>query len=164
MVTHSPAPQPQVVDAEWITFPGGELEGKRPRARCPACLAQGGRPESRAPLCFQCYRAELDRDRALEAAGQLDTASEERFQTALPFEPIDVPRLQMLRVARAAERAGLQMGVGRYVDKRRRAQIAARHALQQIAAGVQARGATLAAIHAAELQLPEAWIPFVVSR
>ncbi len=56
------------------------------------------------------------------------------------------------------------MGAGRYVDKRRQAQIAARHALQQIAAGVQARSATLAAIHAAELQLPEAWIPFVVSR
>jgi hypothetical protein len=168
MVIHGPAPQPQVVDAEWMTFPGGELEGKRPRARCPACLARGGRPESRAPLCFQCYRAELDRERALKAAGQLDTASDERFQTTLPFEPVDMPRLQMLRVARAAERAaeraGRQMGAGRYVDKRRQAQIAARHALQQIAAGVQARGATLAAIHAAELQLPEAWIPFVVSR
>ncbi len=75
-----------------------------------------------------------------------------------------MPRLQMLRRERAAERAALQMGAGRYVDKRRQAQIAARHALQQIAAGVQARGATLAAIHAAELQLPEAWIPFVVSR
>jgi hypothetical protein len=56
------------------------------------------------------------------------------------------------------------MGAGRYVDKRRQAQIAARHALQRIAAGVQARGVTLAAIHAAELQLPEAWLPFVVSR
>ena len=164
MVTHSPAPPPQVIDAEWITFPGGELEGKRPRVRCPACLARGGRPESRAPLCFQCYRAELDRERALKAAGQLDTSSDERFQTTLPFEPVDLPRLQMLRVARAAERAGLRIGAGRYVDKRRQAQIAARHALQQIAAGVQARGATLAAIHAAELQLPEAWIPFVVSR
>ena len=58
----------------------------------------------------------------------------------------------------------MQMGAARYVDKRRQAQIAARHALQQIAEGVQARGATLAAIHAAELQLPEAWLPFVVSR
>ena len=132
--------------------------------RCAACRARGGAPESRAPLCFQCYRAELDRERALKAAGQLDTASDERFQSTLPFEPIDMPRLQMLRLERAAERAALQMGAGRYVDKRRQAQIAARHALQQIAAGVQARGATLAAIHAAELQLPEAWIPFVVSR
>jgi hypothetical protein len=133
-------------------------------ARCAACRARGGAPESRAPLCFQCYRAELDRERALKAAGQLDTASDERFQTTLPFEPIDMPRLNTLRLGRAAERAALQLGAGRYVDKRRRAQIAARHALQQIAAGVQARGATLAAIHAAELQLPEAWIPFVVSR
>jgi len=168
MVTHGPGPQPQVVNAEWITFPGGELEGRRPKARCPACRARNGRLESRAPLCFQCYRAELDRERALTAAGQLDTASDERFQTALPFEPINMPRLQMLRAARAteraAERAGLQTGAGRYADKRRQAQIAARHALQQIAAGVQARGTTLAEIHAAELQLPEAWLPFVVSR
>ena len=180
MVSQLPAPQPQAVDTEWITFPGGELEGQRPKARCPACRARDGRPESRAPLCFQCYRAELDRERALKAAGQLDTASDERFQTALPFEPIDMPRLQMLRVARAVaraadcaadraadrapERAGLQTGAGRYVDKRRQAQIAARHALQQIAAGVQARGAMLAAMHAAGLQLPEAWLPFVVSR
>src|SRR6185295_525643 len=164
MVSDRPVQPPQVVDAEWITFPGGELEGKRPKARCPACRARGGRPESRAPLCFQCYRAELDRERALKAAGQLDTASDERFQTALPFEPIDMPRLQMLRVERAAQRATSQMGAGRYVDKRRHAQIAARHALQRIAAGVQARGAALAAIHAAELQLPESWIPFVVSR
>jgi hypothetical protein len=58
----------------------------------------------------------------------------------------------------------MKVGAGRYVDKRRQAQIAARHALQQIAAGVQTRGAAMAAIHAAELQLPEAWIPFVVSR
>ena len=164
MVTHSPAPQPEAVDGEWMTFPGGELEGKRPMVRCAACRARGGAPESRAPLCFQCYRAELDRERALKAAGQLETASDERFQTTLPFEPIDMPRLQMLRLERAAERTALQMGAGRYVDKRRQAQIAARHALQQIAAGVQARGVTLAAIHAAELQLPEAWIPFVVSR
>ena len=164
MVSHRPGQPSQVVDAEWITFPGGELEGKRPQARCPACRARGGRPEARAPLCFQCYRAELDRECALKAAGELETASDERFQTTLPFEPIDMPRLKMLRIARAAERAGMQVGAGRYVDKRRRAQIAARHALQPIAAGVQTRGATLAAIHAAELQLPDAWLPFVVSR
>ena len=164
MVNDRPVQLPQVVDAEWITFPGGELEGKRPKARCPACRARGNRPESRAPLCFQCYRAELDRECALKAAGELETASDERFQTTLPFEPVDMPRLKMLRIERAAERVRMQMGAGRYVDKRRQAQIAARHALQQIAAGVQTRGATLAAIHAAELQLPEAWIPFVVSR
>jgi hypothetical protein len=161
MVNDRPVQRPQVEDAEWITFPGGELEGKRPKARCPACRARGSRPDSRAPLCFQCYRAELDRECALKAAGELETASDERFQTTLP---VDMPRLKMLRVERAAERAGLQAGPGRYADKRRQAQIAARHALQQIAAGVQTRGATWAAIHTAELQLPEAWIPFVVSR
>jgi hypothetical protein len=63
-------------------------------------------------------------------------------------------------------------GVGVYADKRRRAQIAARHALQAIAEGLRARriAAPLQqedvfdAIHAAELQLPDAWLPFVVSR
>jgi hypothetical protein len=62
--------------------------------------------------------------------------------------------------------------VARFADRRRQAQIAARHALQRIAAGVASYRATpvdrereiAAAIHAAELQLPESWLPFVVSR
>ena len=61
---------------------------------------------------------------------------------------------------------------GQYADRRRQAQIRARHALQSIAAGLKARQLTQAAqaeamasaIHAAELQLPEAWLPYVVSR
>jgi hypothetical protein len=44
--------------------------------------------------------------------------------------------------------------------------------LQQIAVGLKARGLAAAdreraifqAVHAAELQLPESWLPFVVSR
>src|SRR6266850_1330756 len=93
----------QVVDDEWIGFPGGELEGKRPKALCPACRRQlqdmcsAGRDNRRHPLCFQCYRTEIDRDRALKVAGQLDTASAERFQTALPFQPVNRPRLEMLK-------------------------------------------------------------------
>ena len=31
----------QVVTEEWVTFPGGELEGQRPKALCEACLAVG---------------------------------------------------------------------------------------------------------------------------
>ncbi len=82
----------------------------------------------------------------------------------------------------------MHAGVGRYVDKRRHAQIAARHALQRIVAGLaRDAGGSIAslrpgfadvheptpaererlgaaAIHAAELQLPDAWLPFVVSR
>ena len=186
----------QPVDGEWVTFPGGELEGKRPKAMCPACREQLGRMacEPRAtsreprPLCFQCYRAELERQRALLAAGQLDTSSDERFQDALPFEPVNRARLNRLKAERAEARQVQHAGVGRYVDKRRQAQIAARHALQRIVAGLRldARGSTgsprpefvegrqampaerehmgAAAIHAAELQLPEAWLPFVVSR
>ena len=175
-------------EGEWITFPGGELEGKRPKALCADCrerlqragtrLARRGRrpglkTHPRA-LCFQCYRAELTRQRALAAAGQLDTASPERFQSVLPFEPINLPRLQMLKVERTAARAGAAQGAAQFAAKQRHAQIAARHALQQIVARVGARQRksgnaederTIAwAIHAAELQLPESWIPFVVSR
>jgi hypothetical protein len=129
-------------------------------------------------LCFQCYRAELDRNQALKAAGQLNTASEERFQSALPFEPINYARLERLRADRLAARATFQAGAGQFVARGRRAQIAARHALQRIAAGLQARDASgqpvtselerreslAAAAHAAELQLPDSWLPFVVSR
>jgi hypothetical protein len=189
MIRHLPAEAAQVAEHEWVGFPGGELEGKRPRTLCPACrerlnrMALDGRlPESAArarpsrTLCFQCYRAELARERALGAAGDLDTASSERFQSALPFEAVNTSRLVRLRAERAASRVTMQAGAGRFVDRRRRAQIAARHALQEIATGLRAPAASrpaspdlhhrvmAAAVHAAELQLPESWLPFVVSR
>src|SRR5579864_5096804 len=187
MIRHLPVEAPQVAEHEWVGFPGGELEGKRPRTLCPACRERlkrtaldgrlpGTAARARPPhtLCFQCYRAELDRERALGAAGRLDTASTERFQSALPFEAINTSRLERLRAERAASRVTMQAGAGRFVDRRRQAQIAARHALQQVATGLRARGASAspdlqhramaAAVHAAELQLPESWLPFVVSR
>jgi hypothetical protein len=168
----------QVQSDEWVTFPGGELEGKRPKVLCPACKeALKHRSRSRAsspsrPLCFQCYRADLDRDRALRAAGTLDTSSEARFQFQLPLESVNLARLDMLKVERAAARTSASAGAGQYADRRRRAQIEARRALQAVAAGLHARGlaraqharAMDAAIHAAELQLPDAWLPFVVAR
>jgi hypothetical protein len=179
----------QVVDSEWIEFPGGELEGNRPKGLCQACrarlktLAESPAPRgvaggARQPLCFQCYRVELDRNHALRAAGQLNTASEERFQSALPFEPVDHARLERLRTDRLAARAAFLSGTGQFIDKRRQAQIAARHALQRIAADLQVRDASggrvtseserlkslAAAAHAAELQLPDAWLPFVMAR
>jgi hypothetical protein len=179
-------------DNEWMTFPGGELEGQRPRRLCPSCrrklqldMAQPFRAASagaklrpgatsetpRQPLCFGCYRLELDREKALKAAGALDTASEARFQDTLPLEPVNIQRLRALKVERAVERSAMRAGAGQFVDRRRQAQIAARHALQTIAAGLQThQGASgtldrafAAATHAAELQLPESWLPFVVS-
>lgn len=193
MNTHRTIVAPQVVDSEWITFPGGELEGPRPRVLCPSCrekLKQSANSrltlssrlkrsnalnpsnQSNLILCFSCHLASVARDRALKAAGELDTASEERFQSALPLEPVNRSRLARLRVERATARVTGQAGVGRYVDRRRHAQIAARHALERIVVGLRARNATKqeeervmsSAIHAAELQLPEAWLPFVVSR
>ena len=63
----------QTIAKEWVTFPGGELEGTRPKALCPSCRetlkreAAGNRPvgPARPTLCFQCYRADLDREQAL---------------------------------------------------------------------------------------------------
>ena len=119
----------------WITFPGGELEGRRPRALCPACrdelqrAADVGRWQigRRGPLCFQCYRAGLAREKALKSAGDLDTASAERFQFGLPFEPVNRPRLEMLKAERIATREVMSAGAGRFTDRRKaRAQIAPR--------------------------------------
>jgi hypothetical protein len=172
---------PEVAEGEWISFPGGELEGRRPHTLCSACrealkreAATGRRAASvqPKPLCFQCYRVELARERALKAAGEINTASEARFQCTLPFEPVNRARLDRLRGERALARVAAQSGVGRYVDRRRHAQIEARHALQRIAEGLRVRraqaplagSADAEAIHAAELQLPDAWLPFVVSR
>src|SRR5262245_60443949 len=173
----------QATGNEWVSFPGGELEGRRSRVRCAACRAR--RPAD-ATLCFQCYRAALNRDRALRAAGRFSTASEARFQEQLPFEPIDEARLALLKADRAAERVAdrtadrrsehagthgtLLHGADRFADRRRRAQIAARHALQSIVAARPAHASAAydrtiaAALHAAELQLPDSWMPFVVAR
>jgi hypothetical protein len=112
----------------------------------------------RKAVCFECYKADARRQRALESAASLDTGSAERFQGGLPFEAVRQPRLERLKAERAASRKQLRVGVGRFVDKRRQAQIAARHALLQLGAGLAAHGA-----HAAELQLPESWLPFVMS-
>ena len=184
----------QNLSNEWVSFPGGELEGERPKVLCPACReglkrAAGVGAEGMAafrlkPLCFQCYRAEIDRERAIKAAGVLDTASDERFQTMLPLEAVNTQRLEMLKADRASARETARQGVGQFEDRRRRAQIAARHALQQVFASVKARQARApvdgpplltsydaagerviaSVVHAAELQLPEAWLPFVVAR
>ncbi len=148
-ITQAPAQfAKDLKDSDWVGFPGGELEGKRPKALCPACRealqhrADGQPAPPRRALCFQCYRAEIDRDRALKAAGQLDTASTERFQTALPFEPVNRPRLEMLKAERSTARASmLATSSGKFADRRRQAQIAARHALQRIAQGLAGNSA-----------------------
>jgi hypothetical protein len=167
----------ETTDHEWVTFPGGELEGKRPKALCAACrealraAAQGcADVRPRRTLCFQCYRTELERERALRAAGERDTASVERFQFQLPFEPVNRPRLAALKTERQQARAATPPTT----ISRRHAQIEARHALSEIREGLAARGlsprvidrhhAIFEAVRAAELQLPESWLPFVVAR
>jgi hypothetical protein len=135
-----------------------------------AAAGQTARAVRPRTLCFQCYRAGIDRERALKRAGDLDTASAERFQTTLPFEPVNRPRLEMLKVERSTVRAAT--AYGKLADRRRQAQMAARRALRRVAEGLAVRKMSradharemAAAIHAAELQLPESWIPFVVSQ
>jgi hypothetical protein len=97
------------------------------------------------------------------------SAPEDRWQWLLPFEPVNRPRLERLRAARATTREANRTGPGRYEDRRRRAQMAARRALETIAEGLMSRSgdvrrqeaALASAAHAAELQLPESWLPFV---
>lgn len=174
---------PAHADIDWTPFPGGELEGPRSKVRCPECRAKAGQPSTETPvpvgkpaLCFQCYRAGVEADRKIKAAGELNTASEARFQAALPFEPVNVARLAGLKVQREEARLKARAGAGSYVEKRHRAQIEARHALARIFQGLkerrlmdvarpEPRGAAFDTItRAAELQLPESWLPFVVSR
>ena len=154
------------------------MEGKRPKTLCTACrrqrrrvVAGGSNQVGRQPLCFQCYRVGLERERTLAAAGQLFTGSEARFQAQLPLEPVNQARLDRLRTERSVVRAAASLGAGRFVDQRRAAQIAARHRLAQIAAELRARTPSgevtqvmPAAVYAVDLQLPESWLPFVVSR
>jgi hypothetical protein len=168
----------QVADNEWVSFPGDELQAPRPTVLCRACrekLQASVSNRSRVsnqPLCFACHRATIERERALKAAGEFNASSNERFQSALPFEPVNQSRLTRLRTERATSRIASRAGVGRYVDQRRQAQIAARHQLERIVIGLRERNASAAerdrvlanATHAAELQLPDAWLPFVVSR
>jgi len=163
------------VDNEWVTLPGGELEGRRPKALCGPCRVRKAAGAPPRAICFECFRADRKREQGIKAAGEFESISEARFQDGLPFEPVNLPRLQRLKAERAVVRMQSRAGLGLYVDKRRQAQIAARHALQRIARGLTSRdiGAMtraradreeLDAIHAAELQLPDAWLPFVVSR
>ncbi len=158
---------------EWLPFSGGELEAPVPRRLCASCKARRNETGERPPtLCFQCHRAERQRSAAIRAAANLDTASEARFQDALPFEPVNRARLAQLRVERTSIRQTLMDGAGRFDLRRRRALIAARHALQTAvervrrrdAGRVAERRAFAMAMHAVELQFPDAWVPFIVSR
>jgi len=149
-------------DDGWVIVKGGELEWRRPKQPCAACRR---RPVARrVPLCFQCYRDELARERALLAAGRLDTASEARFEQVGPFEAVDRPRLLRLKAAHAAAQAATRTGTGPLAARRRRAQIAARRAAgapdQRLATQLQAGVREVAPL--VGLRLPESWLPFVI--
>ena len=165
----------ELVENEWVTLPGGELEGRRPKTLCGPCQVRKAAGAPPRAICFECFRADRRREEAIKAAGEFESSSEARFQDGLPFEPVNLPRLHRLKAERIAVRRQGLAGAGRYVDRRRHAQINARHALQRLAAGLASRELEpiararveheeLDAIHAAELQLPDAWLPFVIAR
>jgi hypothetical protein len=156
----------QHVENEWVALPGGELEGRRPKTLCGPCRVRKAAGAPSKAICFECFRADRKRqagmDAALKAASEFESTREgliARFENGLPFEPVNLPRLRQLKAERIAARHQARAGVGRYIDKRRQAQIAARHALQRLGDGLKTQG-----MHAAELQLPEAWLPFVAAR
>ena len=132
----------QVAVDEWVSFPGGELEGLRPRVSARHAATNRSARQRRAFLSSSGRSASsviapsLDRERALKAAGELDTASSERFQSALPFEPVNRARLAMLEVERAKSRETAHAAAGAFTDRRHQAQIKARHALQRILSGI----------------------------
>ena len=152
----------QAVENEWVALPGGELEGRRPKTLCGPCRMRKAAGAPKKAICFECFKADRRREQAIKAAGDFEFDPGHlvaRFQDGLPFEPVDIPRLARLKFERATARRQARAGAGQYVDKRRQAQIAARHALQRLSDGLREQ-----AMHAAELQLPDAWLPFVASR
>jgi hypothetical protein len=152
----------QHVENEWVALPGGELEGRRPKTLCGPCRVRRAAGAPPRAICFECYRADRRRLDAIKAAGEFESTPGgivARFQDGLPFEPVNLPRLAQLKAVRAGARRQARIGIEQYVDKRRQAQIAARHALNRLGDALRAQ-----AMHAAELQLPESWLPFVASR
>lgn len=173
MTRHQLPADPQLVEKEWIAFPGGELEGPRPKVYCAECRVTRRHAASLAKrtLCFKCYRLGLERERGIKAAAELNTASEIRFQTTLPFQPVDRVRLATLRASHAAVKAESVKRAGSYTHRRRRAQITARHALERISQGLRSRHVNVVMnregdniTRTAKLEVPPAWLPFVGAR
>ena len=99
----NPAPMTTpIVEQEWLAFPGGELEARRPRALCSRCREalqdRLDRPSSGSAsnrsICFDCYRADLNRERALFVLGKIDEilAWEQRKDTERDTKFVELGR------------------------------------------------------------------------
>ena len=167
----------QTIQEEWVTFPGGELEGKRPKALCQ----RAARPKSGsrhrayhgAPGTSSVVLPVLPgRVGAIEPCSCWSARHSIRgtLQVQLPFEPVNEPRLAKLKwIAPSAQLRSSESAASSTSGVRHKSPHATRS--QMIAAGLRTRQlagdnvrAMDMAIHAAELQLPESWLPFVVSR
>src|SRR3954465_14330173 len=91
------------VDNEWVTLPGGELEGRRPKTLCGPCRVRKAAGAPPRAICFECHRADRGQEAAIKAAGEFEGSPEgivSRFQDGLPFEPVNIPRHARLKAAR----------------------------------------------------------------
>src|SRR5438477_13136939 len=97
----------QIVENEWVTLPGGELEGRRPKTLCGPCRVRKAAGAPPRALCFECHRADRRREAAIKAAGEFEGSHEgfdARFQDGLPFEQVNLPRLARLKTSSAIAR------------------------------------------------------------
>jgi hypothetical protein len=90
---------------------------------------------------------------------------------SLPFEPVNWHRLARLKAERLEARRASGSGLGRYADRRRSAQISARHALEAIARGLRDRqlrsprpARVASALRRVELPLRDQGLPLVSAR
>ena len=185
-ITQAPAQfAKDLKDSDWVGFPGGELEGKRPKALCPACRDGPSAPGRRAtgptpscPLFPMLPRRNRPRsrpqgggpaghrvggavpDRAAVRAGQ-PAAARDAEGGAIDRARLDA-RNEFGQVCRpqasGADRRAPRAAADRSGPRRQQC-------VEADAPGNDVREREMAAaIHAAELQLPESWLPFVVSR
>ena len=151
----------KVLKENGLRFPGGELEGPRPKGLCPACrlrafrasASQGSgrleRRRTRVPAPSPWARASspylfpvLSRRPGARAGVAGGPQPQHRVRGAL--SRLAAVRAGEPRAARAPARgrwaSDRRSAAARFADKRRHAQIAARHALDRIAAGLRSRG------------------------
>lgn len=114
-------------DTDWIAFPGGELEGPRPNVLCAKCLTRG--ETERRTLCFACYRAHFERQRAIETVlSRVVAPADDPTAGELPPRAARSPAV--VRQFRPTRATGCEdPRYAAFAHRRRRAQIAARHAL-----------------------------------
>src|SRR4051812_49992166 len=92
----------QPVENEWVTFPGGELEGRRPKTLCGPCRVRKAAGAPPRAICFERHRADRRREAAIKAAGAILSTPRgpaARLQGGRRVPPGTVARLAPLTTA-----------------------------------------------------------------